>query len=95
MSVYFDAVSIIQTPSKEGGSFKSRIYNNSKNLHSSPAQVFALVTETAKWDILLKEVIENSGLLLREQKVCHVTQLYNTIQFPMPGRRYISLAHAD
>jgi 25S rRNA (cytosine2278-C5)-methyltransferase len=68
MSVYFDAVSIVQNPSTEGGSFKSRIYN-SNTLKSSPAQVYALITETAKWDILLKEVIENSELLLREQKV--------------------------
>ena len=68
MSVYYDAVSIMQAPSREGGSFKSRIYS-SKNLKSSPAQVYALITETAKWDILLKEVIENAGLLLQEQKV--------------------------
>lgn len=72
MSVYFDAVSIVQNPSTEGGSFKSRIYN-SKTLKSSPAQVYALITETAKWDILLKEVIENSELLLREQKVRLIT----------------------
>ncbi|KUL90401.1 hypothetical protein ZTR_01982 [Talaromyces verruculosus] len=61
MSLYYDASTIL-TPSSnnQGGSFKSRIYN-SKSLKASPAQIYALVTEASKWDILLKEVIENAG----------------------------------
>ncbi|KAL1967412.1 hypothetical protein VTN77DRAFT_3197 [Rasamsonia byssochlamydoides] len=68
MSLYYDAVSVLTAPATTGGSFKSRIYN-SKTLKSSPAQVFALVTEASKWDVLLKEVIENAGILSLEPKL--------------------------
>ena len=68
MSLYYDAVSVLTAPTTNGGSFKSRIYN-SKTRKSSPAQVFALVTEASKWDVLLKEVIENAGILPVEPKV--------------------------
>ncbi|KAL4743359.1 S-adenosyl-L-methionine-dependent methyltransferase [Aspergillus similis] len=68
MSLYYDAVSILTTPSPAGGSFKSRLYN-SRNLKASPAQVYALITEAAKWDILLKEVIDQAGILKLESKV--------------------------
>ncbi|KAL4762717.1 rRNA (cytosine-C5-)-methyltransferase RCM1 [Aspergillus foveolatus] len=68
MSLYYDAVSILTTPSSAGGSFKSRLYN-SRNLKASPAQVYALITEAAKWDILLKEVIDQAGILKLEPKV--------------------------
>ncbi|OJD11164.1 hypothetical protein AJ78_08006 [Emergomyces pasteurianus Ep9510] len=67
MSLYLDAVSILDDGSSSGGSFKSRVYNS--KLRSSPAQIYALVTETAKWDILLKEVVENAGLLPLEPKL--------------------------
>jgi putative methyltransferase len=70
MSLYYDAISILTAPATTGGSFKSRIYS-SKTLKSSPAQVFALVTEASKWDVLLKEVIENAGILSLEHKVSH------------------------
>lgn len=69
MSLYYDASTILTSPSNnQGGSFKSRIYN-SKSLKASPAQIYALVTEASKWDILLKEVIENAGILPLEPKV--------------------------
>lgn len=68
MSLYYDAVSILSSPSPTGGSFKSRIYN-SRSLKSSPAQVYALVIEASKWDLLLKDVIENAGILNLESKV--------------------------
>ncbi|PGH10695.1 hypothetical protein AJ79_05286 [Helicocarpus griseus UAMH5409] len=67
MSLYLDAVFILAGGSGDGGSFKSRIYNS--KLKSSPAQVYALITEASKWDILLKEVIENSGFLPLEPKL--------------------------
>lgn len=73
MSLYYDAVSVLTTPASTGGSFKSRIYN-SKTLKSSPAQVFALITEASKWDVLLKEVIENAGILALEPKVSCVAR---------------------
>jgi putative methyltransferase len=69
MSLYYDASTILtSTANNQGGSFKSRIYN-SKSIKASPAQIYALVTEASKWDILLKEVIENAGLLPSEPKV--------------------------
>ncbi|KAL6236844.1 hypothetical protein BDW75DRAFT_103323 [Aspergillus navahoensis] len=68
MSLYYDAASILTAPSSAGGSFKSRLYN-SRNLKASPAQVYALITEAAKWDVLLKEVIDQAGILKLEPKL--------------------------
>lgn len=69
MSLYYDAATVLSSSAaSQGGSFKSRIYN-SKSLKASPAQIYALVVEAAKWDILLKEVIENAGILALESKV--------------------------
>lgn len=70
MSLYYDAATILTTPSSTGGSFKSRIYNSrGSNTKANPAQIYALITETAKWDILLKEVIERADILKLESKV--------------------------
>ncbi|KAJ0418555.1 S-adenosyl-L-methionine-dependent methyltransferase [Aspergillus carlsbadensis] len=68
MSLYYDAVSVLTAPASTGGSFKSRLYT-SRTLKASPAQIYALVTEAAKWDILLKEVIDNAGVLKLEPKL--------------------------
>ncbi|KAL4934079.1 rRNA (cytosine-C5-)-methyltransferase RCM1 [Aspergillus undulatus] len=74
MSLYYDAVSVLTAPSSTGGSFKSRLYN-SRTLKASPAQVYALITEAAKWDILLKEVIEHAGILKIEPKLTPLLSL--------------------
>jgi putative methyltransferase len=66
MSLYYDATSILSGPNS-GGSLKSRVYNS--DLKSSPAQLYALISEAAKWDVVLKEVIDNSGILAQEHKV--------------------------
>ncbi|KAE8393408.1 S-adenosyl-L-methionine-dependent methyltransferase [Aspergillus alliaceus] len=68
MSLYYDAVKILTSPSPTGGSFKSRIYNE-RGLKAAPAQVYALITEASKWDTVLKEVIENAGILKLEPKL--------------------------
>ena len=68
MSLYFDVASVMSADIHAGGSLKSRVYNS--NLRSSPAQVYALIAETAKWDTVLKEVVDNSGILSSEPKVC-------------------------
>ncbi|KAL4900903.1 hypothetical protein BDW74DRAFT_170474 [Aspergillus multicolor] len=68
MSLYYDAVSILTVPSSTGGSFKSRLYNN-RNLKATPAQIYALIIEASKWDILLKEVIDQAGILKLEPRV--------------------------
>ncbi|OJI96765.1 hypothetical protein ASPVEDRAFT_58617 [Aspergillus versicolor CBS 583.65] len=74
MSLYYDAVSVLTAPSSAGGSFKSRLYN-SRSLKASPAQVYALVVEAAKWDILLKEVIDQAGILKLEPKLTPLLSL--------------------
>ncbi|KAL4954879.1 S-adenosyl-L-methionine-dependent methyltransferase [Aspergillus filifer] len=68
MSLYYDAVSVLTAPNSTGGSFKSRLYS-SRNLKANPAQVYALITEAAKWDVLLKEVIDQAGILKLEPKL--------------------------
>ncbi|KAH0543272.1 hypothetical protein FGG08_002436 [Glutinoglossum americanum] len=68
MSLYHEAASILTGPVDVGGSLKSRVYNN-KTLKSSPAHLYALVSETIKWSGVLREVIERSQLLSVEKKV--------------------------
>ncbi|MCJ1402138.1 hypothetical protein MMC11_005357 [Xylographa trunciseda] len=68
MSLYYEAVSFIAPSDTQESSLKSRIYN-AKNLKSKPAQLFALVSEASKWSSILKEVVENSQLLLLERKL--------------------------
>ena len=67
MSLYFDAVSVLSGSPDDGGSLKSRIYNG--KWKSSPAQIYALIAEASKWNLVLKEVIDNSGILTYEPKV--------------------------
>lgn len=69
MALYYDAASILSS-TEVSGSLKSRIYNtNNVNLKSKPAQIYALISETAKRDVFLKEVIDNTDLLKDEPKV--------------------------
>lgn len=68
MSLYYDAATVLTT-SAHNGSLKSRIYGNKLGLRSKPAHIYALISETAKYDGLLKEIIENTGLLAHEAKV--------------------------
>lgn len=70
MSLYYDAVSVL-TVTDQQGSLKSRIYSNKSGLKSKPAHLYALISECAKYDVFLKEVIENSQILEREPKVSH------------------------
>jgi putative methyltransferase len=68
MSLYYDAAGVFTT-TPLGGSLKSRIYSNKLDLKSKPAHLYALISETAKYDDFLKEVIDNAGLLAQESKV--------------------------
>ncbi|KAI9783054.1 MAG: hypothetical protein M1839_004223 [Geoglossum umbratile] len=68
MSLYHEAASILTGPTDAGGSLKSRIYKN-KTLKSSPAHLYALVSETLKWSDVLREVVERSQLLSAERKL--------------------------
>ena len=68
MSLYYEAERILSDQSQQSGSLKSRIFG-AKGLKSTPAQIFALVTEASKWSPIIKEIIEKSQLLIHERKV--------------------------
>lgn len=75
MAVYYDAVSVLSIPSDAAGSLKSRIFSNNLGLKSQPAQIYALIIETCKWSLVLKEVIEKAKLLELEKKLTPVLAL--------------------
>ncbi|KAI9752753.1 MAG: hypothetical protein M4579_005509, partial [Chaenotheca gracillima] len=68
MSLYYEAASILASPTSLEGPLKSYIYRQ-KHLKSSPGQTYALVVETLKWNEVLKDVIENAQLLRFERKL--------------------------
>lgn len=68
MSLYYEAAALLANSDNAGGSLKSRIYRN-KDLKTSPAQLFALISEASKWSLVLKDVIERCELLAKERKV--------------------------
>ena len=68
MSLYLDAAKVLEGPSGQV-SLKSRIYGPNAELKSKPAHVYALISECAKYDTFLKEVIDNAGFLQHEAKV--------------------------
>lgn len=67
MALYYDAASVLSSAESQG-SLRSRVFNTT-GLKSKPAQVYALIAETAKRDVFLKEVIDNTQLLKNEPKV--------------------------
>jgi putative methyltransferase len=69
MSLYYEAASFLSPASFKDGSLKSRIFKTGSNLKSNPATIYALLSETAKYDTLLKEVIDSAGILALESKV--------------------------
>jgi 25S rRNA (cytosine2278-C5)-methyltransferase len=69
MSLYYETASFLSPTSLKEGSLKSRIFKTKSNLKSDPATIYALHSETAKYDSLLKEIIENAGILALEPKV--------------------------
>ncbi|KIW86825.1 uncharacterized protein Z519_12611 [Cladophialophora bantiana CBS 173.52] len=74
MSLYYDAATVLSATAK-GGSLKSRIYGNKSGLKSKPAHIYALISETAKYDQFLKEVVDNAGLLVQERKLTPILSL--------------------
>jgi hypothetical protein len=68
MSLYYEAAAVLANSDNIGGSLKSRIFNK-KDLKSTPGQIFALVAESSKWSVVLKDVIEKTKLLAEERKV--------------------------
>ena len=76
MSLYYETAAILQNKSRVGGSLKSRVYN--KQLKSSPVAVYALASKATQWADVLKEVIEQSGLLSVEKRVCNTSYILVT-----------------
>ena len=68
MSLYHEAAEILTSSQKNGGSLKSIVFGK-KTWKSDPKALFALTTETAKWSVVLSEVLEKSGVLKIEKKI--------------------------
>lgn len=68
MSIYYDAATVLGAESR-AGSLKSRIYDNKLGLGSKPTHLYALISEAAKYDTFLKQVIDASNFLVQEPKV--------------------------
>ncbi|KAM0253567.1 hypothetical protein ACHAQJ_007239 [Trichoderma viride] len=68
MSLYHEAAEILSSSSNSSGSLKSRVFGK-KNGKAPPGQLYALVLESAKWSLVLKEVIEKTDLLKLERKL--------------------------
>lgn len=70
MSLYHETAEVLALPAS-AGSLRSRVYGRrDAKWKSSQAQIYALATETCKWSEVLSEVIDGSGLLRQEPKVC-------------------------
>ncbi|KAK5945107.1 hypothetical protein PMZ80_002311 [Knufia obscura] len=67
MALYYDAASVLSSEGGQG-SLKSRIYGPS-TVKSNPTQIYALISETAKRDVFLKDVLDRAGLLQDEPKL--------------------------
>ncbi len=68
MSLYYEAAPHLALASGSESSLKSRVFG-CKNLKSQPKQIYALLSEAAKWSPVLVDVIERSQLLQLERKV--------------------------
>ncbi|KAL6705607.1 hypothetical protein ACN47E_006554 [Coniothyrium glycines] len=77
MSLYYEAAAILANADNTGGSLKSRIYKK-QDLKSTPGQIFALIAESSKWSLVLKDVIEKCKLLVEEKKLNPVLALLLT-----------------
>ncbi|KAK6353191.1 hypothetical protein TWF696_005177 [Orbilia brochopaga] len=67
MSLYLEAAAILQLP--QTTSLKSIIYNPAKPFKSPQPKLYALIVETLKFQDILKEVVENAGILELERKL--------------------------
>ncbi|KAK6332181.1 hypothetical protein TWF718_002713 [Orbilia javanica] len=67
MSLYLEAATILESP--QTTSLKAVIYNPSKPFKSPQPKLYALIVETLKFQDILKEVVENAGILKLERKL--------------------------
>ncbi|TQV99612.1 NOL1/NOP2/Sun domain family [Cordyceps javanica] len=77
MSLYHEGAEVLVASATEGGSLKSRIFGR-RNIKSTPGQLYALVFETCKWSLVLKEVIDASAILSIEKKLTPILALLLT-----------------
>ncbi|PHH79743.1 hypothetical protein CDD82_2200 [Ophiocordyceps australis] len=75
MSLYHEAADILTRGTPHGGSLKSRVFCGGVKTKSAPNQLYALVFETSKWSLVLKEVVEAADLLKHERKLTPVLSL--------------------
>ncbi|KAL8907245.1 MAG: hypothetical protein Q9171_005932 [Xanthocarpia ochracea] len=71
MSLYYDAAKFLVLSKDQSGSLKSRVFGT-KDLRSSPKQVYAIVAEASKWSPILAEVVEKSQLMQYERKASSI-----------------------
>ena len=71
MSLYYDAAKFLVSSKDQSGSLKSRVFGT-KDLRSSPKQVYAVVAEASKWSPILAEVVEKSQLMQYEKKASSI-----------------------
>lgn len=74
MSLYFETAEILNQIGSNHESLKAKVYGN-KTLKSPPASIYALASEATKWSAIITEVIEKSGILALEKKVCYLHEL--------------------
>jgi hypothetical protein len=70
MALYYDAAALLSSQSSSRGSLKFRVYDSNAIIKSSRPLLYGLVTECARWDVVLSEVIDNAGIINQEPKVC-------------------------
>jgi hypothetical protein len=71
MALYYDAAAMLSSQSSSQGSLKSRVYDSNAIIKSPRPLLYGLVTECARWDVVLSEVIDNTGIINQEPKVCY------------------------
>ena len=69
MSLYHEAAEFLIASPSAGGSLKARVFKQKNTLKSPPNQLYALVLETSKWSLVLKEIIDKTELIKHERKV--------------------------
>ncbi|KAK7897787.1 hypothetical protein LTR67_004417 [Exophiala xenobiotica] len=74
MSLYYDAATVL-TSGPQDGSLRSRLYGNKLNLKSKPAHLYALISETVKFNHFVKEIIDNATFLTEEPKLTPILSL--------------------
>ena len=70
MALYYEAAEILSSSSFLRGSLRSRVYDSNTPLKSPPSLLYGLITDCAKWDVVLSEIIDNTGIISQEPKVC-------------------------